>query len=96
MENLTNYIKDVEETDVEILSESDQAIIDYIFETNAGKDVDEGLVAGLLSTIGGVAFGPRVGQAICAALGIQRGALYDLLTSRLVTTAICAKLGLRA
>lgn len=57
--------------------------------------IKEGLLGGLLGGITGVTFGPAVGKAICEALGITRGVLYDLFTSKLVTGAICAKLGLR-
>lgn len=58
-------------------------------------NIKEGLLGGLLGGITGVTFGPAVGKAICEALGITRGVLYDLFTSKLVTGAICAKLGLR-
>ena len=57
--------------------------------------IKAGLLGGLLGGITGVTFGPAVGKAICEALGITRGVLYDLFTSKLVTGAICAKLGLR-
>ena len=60
-----------------------------------GEEVDEGIIAGVLGGLAGVAFGPKVGQALCSSLGVQKGPLYDLLCSRLVTTAICLKLGLR-
>lgn len=57
--------------------------------------IKEGILGGILGGITGATFGPAVGSAICDALGITRGVLYDLFTSRLVTGAICAKLGLR-
>lgn len=57
--------------------------------------IKEGLLGGLVGAITGATFGPAVGKAICEALGITRGVLYDLFTSKLVTGAICAKLGLR-
>ena len=57
--------------------------------------IKEGILGGILGGLTGATFGPAVGSAICDALGITRGVLYDLFTSRLVTGAICAKLGLR-
>lgn len=57
--------------------------------------IKEGLLGGLIGGITGATFGPAIGKAICEALGISRGVLYDLFTSKLVTGAICAKLGLR-
>ena len=57
--------------------------------------IKEGILGGILGGLTGATFGPAVGAAICDALGITRGVLYDLFTSRLVTGAICAKLGLR-
>ena len=57
--------------------------------------IKEGILSGIIGGITGATFGPAVGAAICDALGITRGVLYDLFTSRLVTGAICAKLGLR-
>ena len=58
-------------------------------------DIDEGLLGGAIGALAGISFGPAIGKAICNALGIDKGVLYDLLTSKLVNTAVCAKLGLR-
>lgn len=77
------------------INESTKNILDYIADAANGKEVDEGVLAGIFGGGIGLALGPKVGQAICNALNIQKGVLYDLLNSRLVTTAICAKLGLR-
>lgn len=57
--------------------------------------IKEGILGGILGGITGVTFGPTVGKAICDALGIGKGVLYDLFTSKLVTGAIATKLGLR-
>lgn len=71
-------------------------ILDCIRDAANGQEVDEGIIAGVLGGLAGVAVGPKVGEALCAALNVQKGVFYDLLTSRIVTGAICAKLGLRA
>lgn len=57
--------------------------------------IKEGVLGGLIGGLTGVTFGPTVGKAICDALGIGKGVLYDLFTSKLVTGAIATKLGLR-
>lgn len=63
-------------------------------EENKG-DISEGLFSGILGGITGAVAGPAIMKAVCSALGIEKGAIYDLLTSRLVITAIATKLGLR-
>ena len=51
--------------------------------------IDEGLIG----MLGGVTVGPALMRAVCSALGInEKGALGNLMTSRLVLTAIGAKL----
>lgn len=81
--------------DYDSVNESEKNILDCIHDVANNQEVDEGVIAGVLGAIGGVALGPKVGGALCSALNVQKGVFYDLLTSRLVTGAICAKLGLR-
>lgn len=57
---------------------------------------NEGLVGGIVGGITGLAFGSKIGNAICKALGITTGPLYQLLNSKIVTTAICTYLGIKA
>ena len=47
----------------------------------------------LIGGLTGVTIGPSIGKAICKALGIERGLLYDLFTSRIFTTAVAAYIG---
>jgi hypothetical protein len=69
-----------------------------------GKDIEtmmedqsnEGLIGGIVGGIGGLAFGSKIGAAICKALGITQGPLYNLMTSKIMTTAICTYLGVKA
>lgn len=82
--------------DREMVNESEKNILDCIHDVANDKEVDEGIIAGVLGGLAGVAIGPKIGEALCAALNVQKGVFYDLLTSRIVTGAICAKLGLRA
>ena len=41
----------------------------------------------------GAAIGPAIGRAICKALGITGGLLYNLLNSRMFTSAVAAYIG---
>ena len=54
--------------------------------------LDEGIIKTLAGAGVGYIMGPALGKAICKALGIEKGILYDLMTSKLVTTAISAAL----
>ena len=70
---------------------SDAAAIDAEME----KVQNEGLVGGLVGGIGGLVFGQKIGQAVCRALGITNGPLYNLLNSKLIQTAICSYIGVK-
>ena len=82
--------------DYNSVNESEKNILDCIHDATNDQEVDEGIIAGVLGGLGGIAFGPKIGEALCSALNVHKGIFYDLLTSRIVTGAICAKLGLRA
>ena len=82
--------------DYNSVSESEKNILDCIHDVVNNQEIDEGVIAGILGGLGGIAFGPKIGEALCSALNVHKGVFYDLLTSRIVTGAICAKLGLRA
>ena len=55
--------------------------------------LDEGILGSILGGTAGAIAGPAMMKAICKALGLEKGALYDLLTSRLVLAAVGAQLG---
>lgn len=60
------------------------------------QETDEGLLGGIAGFVGGLAFGTKLGDAVCKALGITTGLLYDLFHSKLFTTAVCTILGVKA
>lgn len=63
---------------------------------NEGKvdDIDEGLFGALVGGAAGLTVLPTIMKGLCAALGVtDKGPLGTLLTSRLVLTAICGKIG---
>ena len=52
------------------------------------QNVDEGLLGKILGGVAGFVIGPSIGKVIAKALGIERGLLYDMFTSRLVGAAL--------
>lgn len=62
----------------------------------AGKPIDEGLFGAIIGGIAGITIAPSVMKAICKILGIDvKGQFGNLMTSRLVLTALCAEMGWR-
>lgn len=58
--------------------------------------ITEGLFSSILGGTVGITFGPAVMKAVCNALGIDlKGALGNLMTSRLIVGAVGAKIGWR-
>lgn len=80
------------------LNESQEKMVNEAAEMIAekiknGENIDEGLLGTVVGGLTGLTIGPAIGRAICKALGISSGMLYDLLTSRLFTTAVAAYIG---
>ena len=58
--------------------------------------LDEGIFGAIAGAATGAIFGPKVMTAICNALGVDiKGPFGNLLTSRLILTAVGGKLGMR-
>ena len=64
----------------------------YIKE-NGFNELDEGILGKIIGGAAGFIIGPAVGKIIANALGIEKGILYDMFTSRLVSAALGASLG---
>ena len=59
-----------------------------------GTPIDEGLLGAIGGVILGSTIGPKLGAAICKALGCDpKGSFGSLLTSKLVMGAICGTMG---
>jgi hypothetical protein len=52
------------------------------------KLIEENLLKKILGGAAGFVIGPSIGRIIAKALGIEKGILYDMFTSRLVGTAL--------
>lgn len=72
-------------------------LIKYLQDSKEnGVSLTEGIIGGLFGGIAGFTAGPMIMKAVCNTLGIDlKGPLGSLMTSRLIITACCAKLGLR-
>lgn len=80
-----------------VLTEADQKQIDEladkIYEAIKQREVtlehiNEGIFSKIIGGIAGFIAGPAIGKAIAKALGVERGILYDMLTSRLAGAAL--------
>ena len=78
MKNIHKYI--LEQRELLIESKSDE-LAKMIIE---GQEINEGLFSTLLGGLAGVTIGATVMKAVCKALGLEKGMIYDLLTSKLV------------
>ena len=63
----------------------------YIKENGIEK-LDEGILGRIVGGLAGFVIGPAIGRIIASALGIEKGILYDMFTSRLVSAALGASL----
>ena len=56
------------------------------------QKLEEGFLSKLVGGAAGFIVGPSIGKVIAKALGIEKGILYDMFTSRLVGTALGASI----
>lgn len=93
MENINKYLEQpVNEAQV-----YDDMIAGLQKAKTEGKPLDEGLFTGLFAGASAYLVGPSIMKAVCNTLGIDlKGPLGGLMTSRLILTAMAAKLGFRA
>tara|TARA_Y100000389_G_scaffold19791_1_gene17111 strand:+ start:3062 stop:4093 length:1032 start_codon:yes stop_codon:yes gene_type:complete len=56
------------------------------------ETLNEGILGRALGGIAGFAVGPKIGKAIAKVLGIEKGPLFNVLTSRIVSAALAQEL----
>lgn len=78
MKNLQKHISEQREMLIE--SKSDE-LAQMITE---GQEINEGFFSSLLGGLAGLTIGATVMKAVCKAIGLEKGMIYDLLTSKLV------------
>ena len=52
------------------------------------ETLDEGLIKSIIGAVGGLWLGPKIGQIICRVLGIEKGLLYNFMTSNITGAAL--------
>lgn len=76
------------------LNEAENAEVEKwvrLFEEECGGDInnlDESWLGKLVGGAAGFVIGPSIGRIIANALGVDRGVLYDMFTSRVVSAAL--------
>jgi uncharacterized protein YcfJ len=68
---------------------------EYIKDKNI-NELDEGVIGSILGGVAGFLVGPALGKIIANTLGVEKGIIFDMLTSRVVCAALGAALGKRA
>ena len=79
------------EEDFSFLNESEKSEVQDILKKFGNKkisELDEGLLGSILGGLTGFIVGPAIGRVIANSLGIDKGIIYDMLTSRLVSAAL--------
>lgn len=95
---LFSEIREAREGDdyIEYLTESENREVDrwvqICEEEFDGNPMDEGFLGKLVGGVAGFIIGPTIGKVIAKALGVNRGILYDMFTSRLVSAALGASI----
>lgn len=79
--------------DFSYLNESEKQEVQNVLHKFGNKkidELDEGILGSIIGGLTGFVVGPAIGKIIANALGIEKGIIYDMLTSRLVSTALGA------
>lgn len=59
------------------------------------ENIEEGTLSDIIGGTVGFIIGPSIGRRIANALGIEKGILYDMFTSKLVNAALGAAIAKR-
>jgi hypothetical protein len=86
-----------ESVDLSYLTEEETVEAERIYkelvealEIHGIEGLDEGILGTIIGGAAGFIIGPTIGKIIANALGVDKGILYDMFTSRLVSTALGA------
>lgn len=97
MNNYSETVKHIKDEQERQLNESavyDDTIKRLMEAKEQGVPLEEGLFSSILGGAAGMTFGPAVMKAVCDALGVDvKGTFGSLLTSRIILTAVGAKIG---
>ena len=85
----------VDSTDITLESKGYDEVIKLLQEAKEQEvPLDEGIGNAILGAAAGITAGPTIMKGVCKVLGIsETGALGNLMTSRLILTALAGYLG---
>ena len=83
----SHHVENLSESEVLEAERIYKEIEEYINE-NGIQNLDEGILGRIVGGIAGFVVGPAIGRIVANALGIERGIIYDMLTSRIVSAAL--------
>lgn len=84
--DLEPYLSKINFNELEKINE--ELIILNESEDNNLESLDEGLIKSIIGAVGGAWLGPSIGKIIAKVLGVERGLLYNFLTSNFVGAAV--------
>ncbi len=87
------FVKMFESEHGKDLSKLDETFIRKMLNIDENEPLEEGFLGTLFGGAAGLIFGVSIGKIVANALGVEKGVLYDMFTSRLVTTALGAAIG---
>lgn len=75
------------------INEAEKAYSLLLEKLKNGEEITEGFLSGILTGGAAALVGPTIMKAVCKCLGLDKGPLYDLLTSKLVLGSMGYVLG---
>lgn len=91
---LASYMQ-LNESEFTFLNEAERIEVQDIITQIGDKklsELDEGFLGQILGGVAGYVIGPAIGKVIANALGVEKGILYDMMTSKLVSVALGASI----
>lgn len=88
LDELENQYQDLTEEEKKEVEDLAEKLFNEIEEQGGIENLDEGFFSNAFGTVAGWIAGPTIGKVIARALGVEKGVLYNFLTSRLAGAAI--------
>jgi hypothetical protein len=86
---LKKQIDEIIDTNISLMETIQVGLFADMMNSN---HLNESILGRAIGTLGGFALGPKIGKIIAKVLGIEKGPLYNILTSRIVSAALAQEL----